>query len=57
MNRFANQEVYEDAWLDGSQPFVCNEKDVYLKLELDDDAFKKFKEDNGLDSEMTLTDL
>ncbi len=57
MNRFANQEVYEDAWLDGSQPFVPNEKDVYLKLELDEEAFKKYKEDAGLDPEMTLADV
>ena len=46
MNRFENKEVYEDAWLDGSQPFITNEKDVYLKLELDNEAFNKYKEDN-----------
>lgn len=54
MNRFENSEVHEDAWLDGSQPYIVNEKDVLLKLELDEEAFKKFKEDNQLDPEMTL---
>lgn len=35
MNKFENRETHEDAWLDGSQPFINNEKDVFLKLELD----------------------
>ena len=57
MNRFANKELYEDAWLDGTQPFLPNEKDVYLKLELDQEAFTQYKADNNLDSEMTLAEL
>lgn len=57
MNRFENTETYEDAWLDGSQPFIANEKDIFIKLELDEEAFRKYKEDNNLDPEMTLADL
>ena len=57
MNRFANREIYEDAWLEGSQPFINNEKDVYLKLELDEEAFRKYKEDNNLDANLTLAEL
>ena len=57
LNRFENREVYDDVWADGSQPFLPNEKDVYLKLELDDEAFAKYKEDNNLDPEMTLEEL
>ena len=57
MNRFENREIYEDAWLDGSQPFINNEKDVYLKLELDEEAFAKYKEDNNMDANLTLADL
>lgn len=57
MNHYDNREVYDDVWNDGSQPFTSNEKDVYLKLELDDEAFAKYKEDNGLDSEITIEDL
>lgn len=57
MNRFENKEVYDDVWTDGTQPFIPNEKDVYVKLELDEEAFRKYKEDNNLDPEMTLADL
>lgn len=56
-NRFENREIFDDVWVDGSQPYLSNEKDVYLKLELDDEAFAKFKEDNGIDQEMTLEEL
>ena len=44
-------------WADGSQPFICNEKDIYLKLQLDEEAFAKYKEENNLDPEMTLEDM
>lgn len=57
LNRFENREVYDDVWADGSQPFISNEKDVYLKLELDDEAFAKFKEENELDPNMKLEDM
>ena len=57
MNRFQHTEVYNDVWTDASQPFISNEKDVYLKLELDEEAFDKYKEDNGLDPATTLADL
>lgn len=54
MNKFENKEVYQDAWLDGTQPYVPNEKNIYIKLEVDQDIFTKFKQDNGLDQSLTL---
>lgn len=57
MNRFENKEVYDDVWADGSQPFIANEKDVYVKLELDEEAFAKYKEEHNLDPAMTLAEL
>ena len=43
--------------MDSSAPFLSNEKDVYLKLELDEEAFEKYKEEQGLDAATTLADL
>ena len=57
MNKFENKEIYQDAWLDGTQPYVPNEKDIYLKLELDQEAFAKYKQENGLHPDMTLKDV
>ena len=57
MNRFQHTEIYSDVWTDAAQPFLSNEKDVYLKLELDDEAFDKYKEENGLDAACTLADV
>ena len=57
MNRFGHTETYNDVWADGQAPYIANEKDVYLKLELDDEVFDKYKEDNGLDPATTLVDL
>ena len=57
MNRFEHREVYDDVWLDGSQPYHCNEKDILLKLELDEEAFRRFKVERGLSPQLQLEDL
>lgn len=57
INRFENKEVHEDAWLDGTQPFINNEKGVYIKLELDEEAFRKYKEENHISPATTLAEL
>ena len=31
---------FVDRWTDAAQPFICNEKDVIIKLELDEEALK-----------------
>ena len=38
-------------------PFLSNEKEIYLRFDLDEEAFSKYKEDNGLDPEMTMMEL
>jgi hypothetical protein len=57
MNKFENKEIHQDAWLDGSQPYVPNEKQIYVKLELDQDAFTKFKQERGLDASLSMSDV
>ncbi len=37
MNHVQN---FTDRWVDASQPYISNEKDVVIKLELDDEALK-----------------
>lgn len=41
VTKFSNVQFYEDKWVDASQPYICNEKDIYLKLELDEEALKQ----------------
>ena len=57
INRYENKEIYEDAWLEGSQPYINNEKGVYLKLELDEEAFRKYKEEHRISASTTLAEL
>ena len=57
MNRFQHTEIYNDVWTDAAVPYISNEKDVYLKLELDDETFDKYKEENNLDPATTLAEL
>ena len=57
MNRFQHNEIYNDVWTEAATPFLSNEKDVYLKLELDEETFDKYKEDNNLPAETTLADI
>ncbi len=37
MNHVQN---FADRWVDASQPYILNEKDVVIKLELDEEALK-----------------
>jgi len=32
---------FVDRWTDASQPYISNEKDVVIKLELDEEALKQ----------------
>ena len=57
MTKFQHTEVYNDVWTDAAVPYISNEKDIYLKLELDDETFDKYKEDNNLDPATTLADV
>jgi len=57
MNRFGNSETYTDSWTDSTTPYIANERDIYLKLELDVEAFTKFKEERGLPAEMTMKEF
>lgn len=43
--------------MDGSQPYVPNEKQIYVKLELDQDAFSRFKQERGLDASLSMSDV
>jgi hypothetical protein len=31
---------HTDRWVDAAQPYICNEKDIVIKLELDEEALK-----------------
>lgn len=37
---FKKTETIQDIWQDQNQPFIANEKDVYIKLTVDDDTLK-----------------
>ncbi len=40
ISKFNHVQNFADKWTDASQPYIVNEKDVVLKLELDEEAFK-----------------
>jgi hypothetical protein len=57
MSKYGNRYWHQDIWSDVSMPFLSNEKEIYLRFDLDEEAFSKYKEDNGLDPEMTMMEL
>jgi len=57
MSKYNNRILHTDVWSNVEEPYTADEKDVYLKLELDEEAFAKYKEDNGLDAEMPLDEM
>jgi len=57
MGKYNHRFWHTDVWSDVSQPFTSNEKDIYLKVEMDEEAFIKYKETHGLDAEMTIEEM
>jgi hypothetical protein len=45
LSSFKKTETVHDIWQDQSQPFVSNEKDIYVKLTVDDELFNAWKAD------------
>jgi hypothetical protein len=40
VSKFSHVTNFADRWADASQPYIPNEKDVIIKLELDEEALK-----------------
>jgi len=57
MSKYQNRILHTDVWSNVEEPYTADEKDTYLKLELDDEAFAKYKEDQGLDPELPLEEM
>jgi len=43
MSKYKHKFTHSDLWSDVEQPYTCDEKDVYLKLELDEEAYEQYK--------------
>jgi hypothetical protein len=41
MNKFTHVQNYSDRWIEASQPYIANEKEVLIKLELDIEALRQ----------------
>jgi hypothetical protein len=57
MSKYENRILHTDVWADTENPYTPDNNDVYLKVELDEEAFNKYKEEKSLDPEMTLEGL
>ena len=40
INKFNHIQHYQDKWTDASQPYIANEKEIYIKMELDEESLK-----------------
>lgn len=41
--KYSHNAVHQDIWMNASEPYISNEKEVYFKLELDEEAIEKVK--------------
>lgn len=41
ISKMTNQQNVSDKWTDASQPYIVNEKDIVIKLELDEELLKQ----------------
>lgn len=45
LKKYSHCQLYQDIWSHASEPYISNEKEVYFKLELDDEAIAKMKQE------------
>lgn len=45
IKKYTHNEVYHDIWENTEEPYISNESEVYIKLELDEQAVEKVKQD------------
>jgi len=46
--------VHQDIWEHATEPYICNEKEVYIKLELDDESIEKVKQQEKLNKNIGI---
>lgn len=57
MSSYKHTEKFHDSWADPQQPFISNEKEIFIKMTLDEDYFKTYKAENGFDASMTIAQV
>ena len=45
IKKYNHNKIYQDIWENGSEPYISNEKEVYIKMELDPEAVEKVKQE------------
>jgi hypothetical protein len=45
MKKYTHNTLHMDIWSNCSEPYISNEKEVYFKLELDEEAVQKVKQE------------
>jgi hypothetical protein len=44
INKYSHNTFHQDIWSNAAEPYISNEKEVYFKLELDEEAIEKVKQ-------------
>ena len=57
MKSFQHTELYTEFWTNPNQTFTSNEKDIYIKFDLNEDSFNKWRDAHKLDATLTLKDI
>ena len=56
ITKFNHSTNFADRWTDAAQPFILNEKDMIIKLELDEEALKNHMSEYQANLPKPLTD-
>jgi hypothetical protein len=57
MTKYKNKFAHSDLWSEVDQPYIAEEKEYYIKMDLDEEAFDQYKQSNGLDADMTVEEM
>lgn len=53
LSTFKKTEVYSDIWQVQDQPYIANEKDIYIKMTVDEELFSQYKSEHKIAATQT----
>jgi hypothetical protein len=57
MTKYKHKFTHSDLWSEVDQPYIPDEKEYYIKMELDEEAFDQYKQQHGYDGDMNVEEM
>ena len=54
LKKYTHNELHQDIWEKATEPYISNDKEIYIKLELDPEAAEKVEQERRLNKNIGI---